>query len=65
MTWLDWALIVVDLIVLAMAFHYYDAAKAQRGLAAYWQDRYDRERAKYRRLVESMVIRAKHHEANK
>lgn len=55
MPWYAWASLVLNLILLAVAWHYADVAKAQRGLVGYWQARYDRERKKRVDFIASMV----------
>lgn len=55
MVWYGWVLLGLIVVLAAVAYHYWDVARAQRALVAYWQNRYDPEREKYRRLVESLV----------
>ena len=50
-----WISIALNVILLAAAWHFWDVAKAAAGRAAYWEARYDRERAKYRRLIRSLI----------
>ena len=42
-------------ILLAVAWHHGDVAQAAAGRASYWEARYDRERAKYRKLIRSLI----------